>query len=241
MCLLVLLHKVIPDYPLVVAANRDEDPARGGEAPMRWADGTVAPRDPKAGGTWIGINRHGVFSAVTNRAGPPAAGPQVNSRGTLPLEALKEKTALQAHRRSERIPTFLYSPFHWIYADADQAFAVEHGGPSDLTVRLRPGIHVLSNVHDLNQVNVEAVISFLDLDPEKDGISEIVSRLQELLGVHEALLSESHRICKHDGMPQTVSASVIAMHVTDRSRHRWLYHEGPPCRGGWTDVSDLLV
>lgn len=241
MCLLVILHKIIPDYPLVVAANRDEDPARGGEAPYRWADGIVAPKDPRAGGTWIGINPHGVFSAVTNRAGPPATGQQVNSRGTLPIEALKEKTALQAHRRAERIPTFVYSPFNWIYADTEQAFLVEHGGPSDLTVRLRPGMHALSNAHDLNQVNVEAVQSFLDVDPGRENIEEIIPRLKKLVGLHEPLLSDSHRICKHDGIPQTVSANLIALHVSDRKKSRWLYHEGRPCQNDWKDLSALLI
>lgn len=241
MCLLALFYKTIPEYPLILAANRDEDPSRGGEPPVRRLDGIVAPRDPKAGGTWIGVNDHGVVSAVTNRAGPPAAGPQVQSRGTLPLEALKEKTAFSAHRRAERIPTFLFSPFNWIYADAEHAFAVEHGGPSDLTIRLRPGFHVLSNVHDLNRVNLDAVRTFLRIDPARAGIEEVVGRLQDLLAVHEALLSESHRICKHEGIPRTVSASLIALHASDRKKNRWLYHEGRPCQKNWRDESGLLV
>ena len=161
MCLLVLLNHVVAGYPLVVAANRDEDPARGGDPPGRWPDGIVAPRDPKAGGTWIGVNAHGVVSAVTNRAGPLAAGPKVKSRGGLPLEALKEKTAMAARRRAERIPTFLFSPFNWLYADVHHAFIDEHGGPSDISVRLRPGLHALTNLHDVNQVNLDALVNFL--------------------------------------------------------------------------------
>lgn len=241
MCLLVLLHKSIPEYPLIIAANRDEDPERGGEAPGRWPDGIAAPRDPKSGGTWIGANSHGVVSAITNRAGPPASGPQVKSRGTLPLEALKEKSAFLVHRRAERIPGFIFSPFNWIYADTEQAFAMEHGGPSDLTVRLRPGIHILSNVHDLNTANHDAVAQFLGIDPERDDINAIVSRLKDILGHHAPLLSEDHRICKHEGLPKTVSASIIAIHKTDRKRSRWLYHEGPPCKNRWKDYSDLLI
>ena len=241
MCLLVLLHKVVPDYPLIVAANRDEDPARGGEPPFRWSEGFAAPRDPRAGGTWIGINPAGVLSVVTNRKGAPAPGPEVKSRGALPLEALKERTAFQAHRRAERIPTFLFSPFHWIYADTEMAFVVEHGGPSDLSVRLRPGLHVLSNVHDLNQVDMEAVRRYLSLDPAQAGIDDVLLKLQELLAVHEPLLSADHRICKHDGPPQTLSANIIAVHAGDRSKSRWQYHEGQPCRNLWKDVSALLV
>lgn len=242
MCLLVVLHKVHAEYPLIVAANRDEDPARGGEAPRRWTEeGIVAPRDPRAGGTWIGVNAHGVLSAVTNRAGPPAQGPQVKSRGTLPLEALKEKSAFQAHRRAERIPTFIFSPFNWIYADREQAFAMEHGGPSDITVRLRPGIHVLTNLHDLSHANADTVAGFLDLDPKATTLDDIFDELKKLLGNHEPLFSKDHRICKHDGISKTLSANLIALHADDPKKHRWLHHDGAPCGGRWTDVSELLV
>ena len=55
-----------------------------------WPDhpGVVAGRDRTAGGTWMGINRHGVVAAVLNRPGTlgPAAGKR--SRGELPLLAL---------------------------------------------------------------------------------------------------------------------------------------------------------
>lgn len=242
MCLLVLIHKSVPDYPLIILANRDEDPARGGELPHPWPEGILAPRDPRSGGTWIGVNSHGVFSAVTNRVGPPAGGPQVKSRGTLPLEALKEKTAILAHQRAARIPTFLYSPFNWIYADVEQAFAVEHGGPSDLTVRLRPGLHVLSNEHDLSLETAAAVSGFLKMDPQASDIEEIFSRLKILAGLHKPLLSDNHRICKHEpaDKPRTLSASIVALHAKDPSRRRWLYHDGPPCKDKWTDVPDFF-
>ena len=241
MCVLIVLHKISPEYPLIVAANREEDPKRGGDPPGRFPDGIVAPRDPLAGGTWIGVNTDNVFSAVTNRPGPPASGTQVNSRGTLPLEALKEKSAFLAHRRAERIPTFLFSPFNWIYADLDQAFVLEHGGPSDLTVRLRAGMHVLSNAHDLNRVDLDAILKFLDCDPAKDKLDRIIARLKALLSCHDSILSESHRICKHEGVPQTVSSSIVALHQSDPAKRRWLYHDGPPCRNEWKDVSGLLI
>lgn len=242
MCLLVLIYQQVPEYPLIVLANRDEDPARGGEAPKRWPEGIAAPRDPRAGGTWVGVNSHGVLSAVTNRAGPTATGLQKNSRGTLTLEALKEKTAFDAHRRAERIPTFLFSPFNWIYADRENAFSVEHGGPTDLTVRLRPGLHALSNEHDLGLEIAAAVGGKLGIDPGHDDLDRILSKLKNLAGTHEPVMSETHRICKHDSksVPRTVSSSVIALHETNRARHRWLYHEGPPCENRWADVSDLL-
>lgn len=241
MCLLAILYKIVPDYPLIVAANRDEDPGRGGEPPGKWPDGISAPRDPRSGGTWFGVNSSGVFSALTNRAGPAATGAQVKSRGTMPLEALKEKTAFAANRRAERIPMFMFSPFHWVYADKEHAFVFEHGGPSDITIRLRPGFHILTNMHGVNDVDLDAAVKFLEIDADRDGIDEILERLKIILAHHEPLLAADHRICKHEGMPVTVSANLLAMHATDPGRSRWLYHEGSPCKNRWADVSNLLV
>src|ERR1700693_6340250 len=69
MCLLALFYRVAEDAPVVVGANREEFYQRGGEPP-RILEGpirSVAGVDPVAGGTWIGVNEHGVMVAVTNR------------------------------------------------------------------------------------------------------------------------------------------------------------------------------
>ena len=69
MCLLALFYRVVEDAAVVVGANREELYRRGGEPP-RLHDGPprfVAGVDPVAGGTWLGVNEHGVLAAVTNR------------------------------------------------------------------------------------------------------------------------------------------------------------------------------
>ena len=72
----------------VVAANRDESLGRPAAPPAEVEPGIVAGRDLEAGGTWLGVNRHGLFVAVTNR-GQPARTPESRSRGLLALEALR--------------------------------------------------------------------------------------------------------------------------------------------------------
>lgn len=53
MCLIVLAWQAHPDYPLVVAANRDEFHARPSAAMARWPDAPhiIGGRDLEAGGT----------------------------------------------------------------------------------------------------------------------------------------------------------------------------------------------
>ncbi|PWT85887.1 MAG: hypothetical protein C5B58_02370, partial [Acidobacteria bacterium] len=69
MCLLAVFFRVVEDAPVVVGANREEAYARGGTVPQLLSGPTrfVAGLDPIAGGTWLGINQHGVLIAVTNR------------------------------------------------------------------------------------------------------------------------------------------------------------------------------
>lgn len=73
---------------LTVAANRDEALARPSAPPAEIEAGIVAGRDLEAGGTWLGLNRHGLFVAVTNR-NHPARSRGMISRGSLALEALR--------------------------------------------------------------------------------------------------------------------------------------------------------
>lgn len=96
MCLIVFSLRQNPDFPLVVAANRDEFFQRPTAAMDWWASETagrevLAGRDLLSGGTWLAVDIEGRVSAVTNvREGSQAPGPR--SRGELPLMALAEDT-----------------------------------------------------------------------------------------------------------------------------------------------------
>ncbi len=72
MCLILLAYRSHPEYPLVVAANRDEFYARDTRNAHFWDDNpeVLAGRDLEAGGTWLGVTRNGRFAAVTNFAEP---------------------------------------------------------------------------------------------------------------------------------------------------------------------------
>ena len=88
MCLIVFAWKVHPDYPLVVAANRDEFRHRPAQAAHWWDDvpGVLAGRDLEAGGTWIGVARQGRFAALTNRRDPARRARHQPISGSNPAE-----------------------------------------------------------------------------------------------------------------------------------------------------------
>ena len=68
MCLIVVALRATPRYPLIVAANRDEQHARPTARAAWWTEppGVFGGRDLLAGGTWLAVDRRGRFAAVTN-------------------------------------------------------------------------------------------------------------------------------------------------------------------------------
>ncbi|MGH0029521.1 MAG: NRDE family protein, partial [Myxococcota bacterium] len=92
MCTLIVLHRCFEAAPLVVAANRDEYLDRPTEGPAlretaRGDGRVVAPRDARAGGTWLGLNENGLFAAITNRR-CESPDPDRRSRGLIVMDAL---------------------------------------------------------------------------------------------------------------------------------------------------------
>lgn len=91
MCLIVFSYKQNADYPLIFAANRDEHYERPSQAAQFWEENPniLAGKDLKAGGTWMGINKDGEFSAVTNYRDPDIEKKDPPSRGKLVLDFLQ--------------------------------------------------------------------------------------------------------------------------------------------------------
>jgi uncharacterized protein with NRDE domain len=90
MCIIFLAYKIVPGWPLVLLANRDEFYDRAALPAAFWPDepDIYAGRDLTAGGTWLGVTRSGRFAAVTNYREPDAAPGRV-SRGNLVADFLR--------------------------------------------------------------------------------------------------------------------------------------------------------
>src|SRR5207247_9928186 len=71
MCLIAIAHRVSKEWPLVIAANRDEQYARPTRAAHAWKENpeVIGGRDLRAGGSWLAVRRGGRFAAVTNVRG----------------------------------------------------------------------------------------------------------------------------------------------------------------------------
>jgi uncharacterized protein with NRDE domain len=93
MCLIAMAWGVSAQYPLVIAANRDEYYARPTAALAQWTspagDTIFSGRDLRDGGTWMGFTLSGRFAMLTNLRNPLVMPPpQARSRGALVLDWL---------------------------------------------------------------------------------------------------------------------------------------------------------
>ena len=75
MCLILVAWRQHPQYPLVVAANRDEYHSRPSTPAAPWQEDirVIGGKDLEAGGTWLALRSGGRFAAVTNVREPGVA------------------------------------------------------------------------------------------------------------------------------------------------------------------------
>lgn len=145
MCTILAAVGVWPETPLVISANRDEALDRPAGPPQLWPAGVVAdravlaPRDLRAGGTWLGLNDAGLFVGITNRRAP--LHPARRSRGELVFAALGAADPAEAHARVLSLDPRAYNPFHLLLADRRGAVIVWGDGERLHEHTLAPGVH----------------------------------------------------------------------------------------------------
>lgn len=180
MCLIVVGWQAHPDYPLVVAANRDEFFARPTALAARWpaSPSVIGGLDLEAGGTWLGITDTGRFAAVTNvRESGMAKGER--SRGDLTRRFLTGDTRAAGYVQA--IDYDAYSGFNLLLGDGESLYYASNrdGDPRPLA----PGIYGLSN-HLLDS-------PWPKLVKARTAFAEALPKLPETTGLFELLADEA--------------------------------------------------
>ncbi|MFO1401876.1 MAG: NRDE family protein [Steroidobacteraceae bacterium] len=145
MCLVLLAWRVHPEYPLVLAANRDEFHARAA-APAAWWDepaGLLAGRDLDAGGTWLGVTRDARFAVLTNYRDPGRHAAAAPSRGALVTHALSRPEPLEATLGWLARAAPAYNGFNLLFSDGERLGVYESVPGTGR--ELPPGVYGLSN------------------------------------------------------------------------------------------------
>jgi uncharacterized protein with NRDE domain len=149
MCLIIFAYRIHPEYPLILAANRDEFYNRPASPLSFWkeAPDILAGRDLKSNGTWLGVNRRGQIAAVTNFRDPYSRIDNAPSRGLLTSDFLKGCHLPENYRDVIISRKNKYNGFNLIFGNADRLIYCSNRGR--VAQEISPGLYGLSN-HLLN-------------------------------------------------------------------------------------------
>lgn len=249
MCTVVLLRRPDHDWPLILAANRDELISRPWLAPGRhWPDRThvVAGIDELAGGTWLALNNEGVCAAILNRENALGPVKDKRSRGELPLEAVDHAEAKEAAKALAALDPESYRSFNLIIADAVNAYWLRSTGEAESrveTIEIPIGISMIT-AQDLNSPaspRIKRHRSRFQNAPAPDPEADDWFAWQGLLATKAEMPDGDGRAAMNIttmGEFGTVSSSLIALPRLDRFgiKAKWMFCSGRPDQVPYTAV-----
>lgn len=240
MGLLAIQFHSATDSPLLVAVNREEVYTRP-SVPPRIQSGrprVVCGIDKIAGGTWGGVNQHGLFACVLNS--PKRQVPSdPRSRGLLCRELLACQSADEALEHAlKELRTGCYAGGNFMAVDRTSG-GVVYGGDDVEVERLWPGLHILSacRLNDVRDPRQEFVRRLLTLQRVDSAVmflavaSRTFSRRPDTNGKRGILVAE----------PEKGTVSSILLSLTERTQRSIMqYANGSPDEKPYEDISALL-
>jgi len=248
-CTLILGLDTVGRGSVILAANRDEDPARPSAPPavLSEAPRVVGGRDLLKGGTWLALRgRQAAVAMLNRRAAPGAEGTGRRSRGLLALEvaAAGDGTPDAALRFArEAAGGGEFAPFSLLFASPEGCWLLANDGARARdAVRIAPGWHAITHA-DLDDASEPRTRWIKNrLAGFSPGSSAEAERF--LLGLLRAHGDEARAsgepappVCLHSGRMRTVSSSIVFL---SGSAARYVHIEGRPCIGAALDCSHLL-
>ena len=145
MCLIIFSYQQYKNWPLIVAANRDEFYSRPSDPAGFWENAShiIAGRDQLHGGTWLGVDRSGRFSAVTNYRDPSVDKINTFSRGTLVSNFLLGNKPAEHYLHEVKQQCHRYNGFNLLAGGVSGLFYLS--SPTGELTLLTPGLYGLSN------------------------------------------------------------------------------------------------
>lgn len=123
MCIILFAINSHPDYPFVVAANRDEFYARPTKKIEWWSDYShvLGARDQAdvlgLPGTALGLSQKGKFSAITNIRAPSEKNPDLRTRGELTAKFLSQSKPIHEFITDHQKSFLQYNGFNLLLGD----------------------------------------------------------------------------------------------------------------------------
>jgi uncharacterized protein with NRDE domain len=145
MCLILIAHEAHSEFPLVIAANRDEYYERPTARAAFWEDHphVLAGRDLECMGTWLGVTRSGRFAALTNFRDPSRRKTDAPSRGQLVSDFLVSDQTPREYLEEVGTRAQQYNGFSLLAGDVHSVFYFSSREAA--VQKVAPGVHGLSN------------------------------------------------------------------------------------------------
>jgi uncharacterized protein with NRDE domain len=247
-CTLAIYFQASDDFPVVVAANRDEFYERPATPPAALAEDPwiVSGQDLVAGGTWLGVNRHDLVAGIVNRRSNAALDPTRRSRGQLCLGVLRHASVQEAAAQVLRDPGTLYNPFNLLIASPVAASVIGNVSGAMTETVLTPGLHLLTNL-DLNDAECPRIAKSYGLFDvirqylRRDALPELLPALRAILSDHSTPLDPRstgppNNLCVHTERFGTRSSSVLVYSAAEHRFHFW-HANGAPCEVDYVKVA----
>lgn len=263
MCTIVALRNVSREFPLVIAANRDEFYRRDASPPgvLLEHPRVVGGRDRARGGTWMGVTASGFFVGVTNQRTWRPADVSLRSRGEVVLACLRDGDVDAVAARLRALDAAAYNPFNLMYGDAGalRVAYVRREEPFVTVVEVGDGVTALANdaigsAHFPKTARVEGRLR--DTALAEASWDALRPRLVDALRDHELppdglvedpppgamfpkfLARRLQAMCIHTPTYGTVSSTLLAL--TPGGVARYLYAAGHPCEAPFVDARATL-
>ncbi|QDV69350.1 hypothetical protein Poly24_30650 [Rosistilla carotiformis] len=240
MCLLALQYQLVPESPVLVAANREEYFDRPSLAPsiQSGKPRVLCGIDQRGGGTWLGVNQNGMFVGICNRATvTPLFGQR--SRGLLCLDLLRCGSSRKALEKAQtELSKTRYEGCNIMIADATAGFAI-HSEEEHEVVDLVEGLNIIGsrNLNDPTDERVAMARRLLTLQT-LDSPVKFLAVASKVFARTPTLPGRPSMVVRGNDYG-TVSSTLLSLGVKPRDAI-YQFSTGAPDQAKYEDYSPLL-
>lgn len=240
MCLLAVQYRLVPESPILVAANREEYYDRPSLSPsiQSGKPRVLCGVDQKAGGSWLGVNQSGLFIGICNRATvTPLFGQR--SRGLLALDLMRCSSARKAiDKAMAELDKTRYEGCNIVIADSRDGYVI-HADEERQIVEMQQGLNIVGsrNLNDPRDQRVAMARRLLTLQTLDSPVKflAVASRVFARAPLGDGRPSMVMRSRDHG----TVSSTLIALGVKPRDAI-YQFSSGAPDVSRYEDYSPML-
>jgi len=259
MCTLVFALDVFGPGTVLLATNRDEDPARPSEPPQVLGRDplVVGGRDVTGGGTWLALRPGGTGTAGVNAGasvhgtGPDVSGPAVamllnrrdptpgrsgrRSRGLLTLDVAAAPDPRERALAEAEIGHYAPCSLVWLSPVGSWHLSIRAGHAPTLEP-IAPGWHAITHFELDDPSDPRASWALARLSGRKPGSREDAeARLTAIVSSHGG--GSAPAFCLHEGRAPTVSAAMLWLAPGEVS---YRHAQGRPCVTPFEDWTHLV-